>query len=173
VLVHNVPYFITCQVQRQTSVPPVRVVAPAVLHALDAIRSRWGAELHGYVVMPDHWHSLITTHPPHGISRVMGSVKTRSAMAIRRCTGTEGPLWQRRFYDHVCRNSDDFEETLAYIHYNPVKAGLVESQEQWMWSSWYGYADGSEPPIMVDPIGGPFEAGWVEWSRHSAPRRRR
>ena len=172
VVVHNVPYFITCQVHTDVTLPVVAVMAAAVLDALKRIRSRWGAELHAYVVMPDHWHALITTQPPHDISRVMNSVKTRSAMAIQNRTGLAGPVWQPRFYDRVCRDAGEFGETLAYIHHNPVGAGLVESPAEWPWSSWYEYAEGGVAPVTVDRVEGPFDAKWTEWARHRPPRRR-
>ena len=46
-----------------------------------------------------------------------------------------GKVWQSRFYDHVVRNGLDFEEKLNYIHYNPVKHGLVDDSKGYPYSS--------------------------------------
>jgi putative transposase len=39
--------------------------------------------------------------------------------------GSKGPFWQKRFYDHVIRDDDDFGRHLDYVHFNPVKHGFV------------------------------------------------
>ncbi len=53
----------------------------------------------------------------------------------RRETG----IWQRRFWDHMIRDEDDYYAHLDYIHYNPVKHGLVQSVRDWPWSSFHRY----------------------------------
>ena len=40
-------------------------------------------------------------------------------------------LWQHRFWDHMIRNERDYENHFDYIHYNPVKHGLVPKPEDW------------------------------------------
>jgi putative transposase len=47
----------------------------------------------------------------------------------------EANVWQESFYDHVIRNSKEFVERLNYIHYNPVKANLVDTPEDYKYSS--------------------------------------
>ena len=44
-------------------------------------------------------------------------------------------VWQPRFYEHCIRDERDFHNHLDYIHYNPVKHGLVSSPDQWAHSS--------------------------------------
>jgi putative transposase len=44
-------------------------------------------------------------------------------------------LWQKRVWDHVVRNEAGFGRALDYIHYNPVKHGLVTRPEDWEYSS--------------------------------------
>ncbi|HEX3819912.1 MAG TPA: hypothetical protein VHW45_06255 [Candidatus Sulfotelmatobacter sp.] len=48
-------------------------------------------------------------------------------------------------------------EKLRYMHRNPVKRGLVESPEQWRWSSYRYYLLGEAGPVSVD-------TGWTEIS---------
>jgi putative transposase len=45
-------------------------------------------------------------------------------------------FWQRRFWDHVIRDTDDFERHLHYIHYNPVKHGYASDPSRWPHSSY-------------------------------------
>ena len=46
-------------------------------------------------------------------------------------------IWQPRFWEHTIRDADDFERHFDYIHYNPVKHGLVRCPHEWPWSSFH------------------------------------
>ena len=48
-------------------------------------------------------------------------------------------LWQPRYWEHTIRNDKDFERHMNYIHYNPVKHGVVERVKDWPYSSFYRY----------------------------------
>ena len=78
-----------------------------------------------YVVMPDHIHLLITIHGGHPgtgvptrtseIARFIGSLK-------RFCNKEYGEnVWQPRYYDHIIRNQEDYNEIWEYIENNPLK----------------------------------------------------
>lgn len=49
----------------------------------------------------------------------------------------EGTVWQRRFYEHVIRDERDFNQHMNYIHYNPVKHGLVRQVAEWPYSTFH------------------------------------
>ena len=51
----------------------------------------------------------------------------------------ETAIWQRRFWEHTIRDHDDLSRHTEYIHYNPVKHGLVESVRDWLYSSFLQY----------------------------------
>ncbi len=59
-------------------------------------------------------------------------------------------FWQRRFYDFNVWSAHKHREKLRYIHRNPVKRGLVESPDQWRWSSFRAYAFAEPGPIVVN-----------------------
>jgi len=52
-----------------------------------------------------------------------------------------GRVWQWRFWDHIIRDQRDFNKHLDYIHYNPVKHGLVSSPLEYPHSSFAQYVD--------------------------------
>ncbi|MCH8992100.1 MAG: transposase [Acidobacteria bacterium] len=62
-----------------------------------------------------------------------GGTETQRS-ASRRKRGERG-VWQRRFWDHVIRDDDDYGRHMDYIHYNPVKHGLVRCPHAWPHSS--------------------------------------
>jgi putative transposase len=47
--------------------------------------------------------------------------------------------WQRRFYEHTCRDDDDVQRCVDYIHVNPVKHRLVDQVRDWPWSTFHNY----------------------------------
>jgi len=91
--------------------------------------------LHAFVVMPDHYHLLVTLLAAHRIPQVVQRINSLSARFLNAAIGREGRIWARRFYDHVVRNTDDFHECMQYIHHNPRVAVLVESPCDHIYSS--------------------------------------
>lgn len=81
-------------------------------------------DLASFVVMPNHVHAVFQLRGEHQIERVLGSLKSYTALQINRKLARQGPLWQQENWDHVLRGVTDFFRCLAYIQDNPGKAGL-------------------------------------------------
>ena len=76
-------------------------------------------------------------------SRGLAPAPTRSASKIAK---REKGIWQRRYWEHAIRDDADLERHLNYIHYNPVKHGLVSRVGDWPFSSFHRYvAEGILP----------------------------
>ena len=91
-------------------------------------------ELGAYVVMANHVHLLI--RPLIAPDRIMQSLKGVTAREANRLLGRTGePFWQKESYDHVVRDEGEMGKIRKYIENNPVKAGMVESAEEFRWSS--------------------------------------
>jgi putative transposase len=133
----------------------------------------------GYVVMPEHFHLLISEPQDESPSTVIQAVKlgfvrrlpagrsdkSPTSRTEREKWGTpdipeilEAPvtagirrhIWQRRFYDFNVWTERKRIEKLRYMHRNPVKRGLVEGPEQWGWSSFRSYAYGEAGVVRVN-----------------------
>jgi putative transposase len=107
-------------------------------------------EIVASVILPDHIH-MIWTMPEDACDfstrwRLIKSHFTRawckegtvSKSASRRKKG-EQDVWQRRFWEHLVRDEADLTRHFEYIHYNPVKHGLVNSPSEWKYSSFTDY----------------------------------
>ena len=92
-------------------------------------------KLHAWVIMPNHVHVLIT--PAHGVRLpiVVHSWKSYTAKKANTILGLQGEFWQREYFDRMIRSERHFAYTIAYIHNNPVKAGLCRNPEDWQFSS--------------------------------------
>jgi putative transposase len=104
-------------------------------------------EVMGYVVMPEHVHLLITEPRRELIAAALHSLK----LSVGKQTETR-PFWQPRYYDFKVYTQAKLIEKLNYIHWNPVKRGLVHNPEDWRWSSCPYYKTGAQGPVRIDPV---------------------
>ncbi|HET7102233.1 MAG TPA: transposase [Terriglobia bacterium] len=126
-----------------------------VAAAMNESRRRLGFLLCGYVLMPGHWHALISTDDPLTISRVVQNIKWISARSLNGRRGAAGPVWQHQFWDRFVRHEKEFAARFD-MHLNPVKKGLVSKPEQWRWSSYNNFALDKETvrrcPLRVNTV---------------------
>ena len=87
-------------------------------------------ELHNFVIMPDHLHLLLTVDGEMTIEKAMQLVKGRFSYRLKKEFGYPGEVWQRGFSEERSDSSESFSRHREYIAQNPVKAGLVDSPEQ-------------------------------------------
>jgi putative transposase len=104
----------------------------------------------GYVVMPEHFHLLITEPEVRDPSVVMKVVKERFTKLLHHGGVRTRPIWQKRFYDFNVCSTEKRIEKLRYLHRNPVKRGLVKAPEEWKWSSFRTYIYGEEGLVKVN-----------------------
>jgi len=133
------------------------------LHILEQTRQRFRLVVVGYVVMPEHVHLLITEPEVGTPSTAMQVLKQRTARELLPRKKRRDPrqqelfgeetrraFWQARFYDFHVWTAKKRVEKLRYMHRNPVKRGLVESPEQWRWSSYRFYLLGEAGPVRIN-----------------------
>ena len=103
-----------------------------------------------FVLLPDHIHCIWTLpEDDYDFStrwRLFKSYFTRRCLDEYKGFQTasmykkgELAVWQRRFWEHTIRDEDDFNRHVDYIHYNPVKHGIVKSPKEWPYSSFHRY----------------------------------
>jgi len=91
-----------------------------------------------WVVLPEHMHCLWTL--PEGDSdysgrwRAIKKVFSKALPGIANARG-ERDIWQKRFWEHTIRDERDYRAHMDYIHFNPVKHGLVLHPAEWAYSS--------------------------------------
>ena len=118
--------------------------------AVARARIRDAFEIDGMVVLPDHLHCVWRL--PEGDSdfstrwRYIKSCFTRGHLDMggregrrsqsRRSRGERG-IWQRRFWEHVVRDEDEYAAYMDYIHYNPVKHEHCDCPHAWPHSSFH------------------------------------
>jgi putative transposase len=99
--------------------------------------------LHEFVLMPDHFHLLIT--PSIALERAVQLIKGGFSYQAKKELGSNMEIWQRGFADHRIRDAADYDKHLYYIHLNPVKKHLCGSPAEYRYSSAF-------PGWKLDPI---------------------
>jgi putative transposase len=109
----------------------------------------------GYVVMPEHFHILMSEPKAGNLSVAMQVLKYRVSRKCRRPHESEEQIrlapafWQARYYDLNVYSGKKKIEKVRYIHRNPVTRGLVKSPEEWRWSSYRYYRFGEKGPVKI------------------------
>jgi len=126
--------------------------------AFRVVRTARPFEVDAMVVLPDHLHCIWTLPPGDAdFATRWRLIKTwftkhcdpalRAAPNHARTAKREQALWQHRYWEHTLRNEADFARHVDYIHFNPVKHGLVSSAMEWTYSSCRRYVEaGVYPP---------------------------
>jgi putative transposase len=138
--------------------------------SIEEVRASMPFEQLAFVLLPDHLHSIWRL--PEGdadFSTRWARIKKDFSKMWRALGGKEGcqspskskhrerAVWQRRFWEHLIRDERDLACHYDYIHYNPVKHGLVRCVADWPWSSFHRFVQhavyepcwGSEEPQTI------------------------
>ena len=140
-------HFITCSCYRRQPLLRSPQCRDIFLKVLEQTRKAYQFTVVGYVVMPEHFHLLVSEPERGTLSTVLQVIKQRVSRKIEK-EGSD-PFWQRRFYDFNVWTAKKEREKLKYIHRNPVTRGLVSSPEMWKWSSFRSYCSGERGVVAV------------------------
>ena len=117
----------------------------------------------GYVIMPDHVHSIVWLPETDLLSHFMKSWKQTSSLKLKRVMrgllpnyaariSSVDPFWQAKYFPFVLYSEQKAQDKLDYMHMNPVNAGLVTKAVDWKWSSARCYLLGEPVDVPVEWI---------------------
>jgi putative transposase len=118
----------------------------------------------GFAIMPDHVHAMVWFPAPESLSGFLQFWKGRSSHEMKRFLSeslaeygetflSDDPVWQTRFYDRNIFTEEEAREKLAYMHNNPVKAGLAKEPADWVHSSARWYEKEQSAGVPIEPWG--------------------
>lgn len=153
-------YFITATIIEWqnvfTSIPLFETVISSLKHCI----AKKGLHLHGYVIMPNHAHYIVSSEPPEKLSDIMRDfnrftsqsitafleeLQRKEVLAVFRTSaleegrGNHYKVWQEGFHPVAIDTEKFFQEKLDYLHKNPIRKGFVERPEHWRYSSARNY----------------------------------
>jgi hypothetical protein len=118
--------------RRTTGIGPVRLVQTTVSHR----------RLGGFTRTPARGMDLADGRsrlfrPMEADQEPLFPAACQDGRAARKKSTGEYELWQSRFWEHTIRDESDFAYHIEYIHYNPVKHGLVKRVRDWPYSTFH------------------------------------
>ncbi len=96
-------------------------------------------DLDAFCLMSNHVHVVFSpleneTGAYYALQNILHSLKRHTARQSNKVLQRDGQFWQHESYDHVVRGRQEWERIVRYVLHNPVKAGLVETWEDWPWT---------------------------------------
>lgn len=143
-------------------------ICDLLVESIQKAREHYNFALFAYVFMPNHVHLLIYPRKEdYSTSKILGAIKRPVARKAidwirKNCPQKLGTLetsekgrkycfWQRGGgYDRNINNVDVLFNSVNYIHKNPVRKGLVETDCQWYYSSTANWKHLGEGPLKID-----------------------
>jgi putative transposase len=150
----GVCFFVTTCFHEHRRLGDTTGVYDALADSLRYYLDKYSALLPAYVFMPTHLHLLLMIDGDR-LSPFMRDFKKFVAQKGIQQTGViSSKVWEPRFDRVIIQSEVIFLQKMEYIHRNPVKAGLVERDEDWLWSSAPAYRKGTQQLVPI----------WTNWS---------
>ena len=121
---------------------------PILIKNIDQIRQSFTQTQYNFhiiagVVLENHMHIIIQSEKAEDFSKIIQSFKSKFSRQMQfnenqteeQKNRREKGIWQRKYYDHIIRNENDFYKHLDYIHYNPIKHDYVKKAKDWKYYS--------------------------------------
>ena len=126
-------YFITASTAQRRprfqKEPMARLLVEVMFH----YRDDKNYLLHEFVLMPDHFHLLVS--PTLSLERSLQLIKGGSSYRARKELGFSVEIWEKSFYDRRVRGAEDYYNFKQYIRQNPIKQGLACTLADYRYSS--------------------------------------
>jgi putative transposase len=145
-------YFLTTIVNDRKKLLKDDAICSIIFEDLYFYRRKYEFQLHGYVIMPDHLHLLLSLKENRDISKIMHDFKSNTDRELNKVLKRNGAFWQEGFYDHILRDERDFRKRIDYIHKNPLNAGLVKDLSDYPYSSFATYYLDDDSVIRIDKL---------------------
>jgi putative transposase len=104
-----------------------------------------------YCLMSNHVHFIVVPQHSDSMAKTFNQAHMRYSQYFNRKMGNKGHLWQGRFYSCPLDEAHQYV-AVRYVENNPVRAGLVERAEDYLWSSALSHARTMSNPVLSDDL---------------------
>ncbi|MDR0213556.1 MAG: transposase [Comamonas sp.] len=163
----NLPHHI---IQRGNNGTEIFVDAQDRQTMLDLLREmsrRFAVDVHAYVLMPNHFHLLVTPKMADGLPQFMQAVGRSYVRYFNNRHGRSGTMWEGRYRCTVLQAETWLIPTMVSMDLNPVRAGLVARASDWVWSS-YAHNAGLKNDVLISPHARFWVMGNTPFARDAA-----
>jgi len=119
------------------------------LECLSVASKKYGCQIHAYVLMTNHVHLLVTPEEDYALSDMMQSLGRRYVRYINHSYKRTGTLWEGRFKTSLVQSEQYLLTCGRYIELNPVRANMVQTPDEYKWSSYAHHAWGKDDGCLT------------------------
>lgn len=131
-------YHVTSRGNEQKDIYKSRRDREQFLSYLESSVTRYGAKIHAYCLMTNHYHLLLET-PEGNLSEILRHINGAYTNYFNAKRKRSGHLFQGRYKAILIEADEYLMELTRYIHLNPVRCGIVTKPEDHPWSSYNDY----------------------------------
>ena len=124
-------YLVTAVTAERRSLFQVTAAAELLERTILDYRSQGRFLLHAFVIMPDHFHALITPAPDVSLEKAMQFIKGGFSFRLK----SKADVWMRSFNESQIMSEEKFVSCVRYIEDNPIRRGLVSTPQAYRFSS--------------------------------------
>jgi putative transposase len=124
-------YLVTAVTAERRSIFQVTATAELLERTILDYRNQGRFLLHAFVIMPDHFHALITPAPDVSLEKAMQFIKGGFSFRLR----SKLDVWMRSFNESQIQSEDKYANCVRYIEENPVRRGLASTPEKYRFTS--------------------------------------
>jgi putative transposase len=128
-------FFVSGTAWGRRSIFQTERMARLFLDVLRENREKKRFEVHGFVLMPNHFHALLTPAADTSLEKCVQYIKGGFSFRAKKELGFAGEVWQAGYNEHRVKDASDYQQHLRYIHENPVRAGMCGSPKEYEYSS--------------------------------------
>lgn len=115
---------------------------------LSDCKAKYNVDIYAYCLMNNHIHLLLHSGS-ESLASFFKSLESRFARWYNEKYDRYGYLFQERYHSKTVENAEYYLTTLAYINYNPVKAGICQYASEYRWSSYNAFYGENNPLIDI------------------------
>ena len=116
---------------------------------IGAAAEKFQCDIHAYVLMPNHFHLVLTPHLENGVGKLMQYVGRYYVQHFNARYERTGTLWEGRYRATLLDPKQYLLPVCHYVEANPVRAGLVKRVGDYGWSSFAANALGDDDPLVT------------------------
>jgi REP element-mobilizing transposase RayT len=167
ILDERYPYFITSTIVEHYNILKISSFRDIIIDGFNFLTEKRNIEINAYVIMPDHFHVIakgkdlgihISRFKSYTARRILDLLEEQNRRAwLKKFEGAKADhkkdrvyqVWMEGYHPKQIINRKMMIQKIAYIHYNPVEAGLVRKEKNWEYSSWGDYYECSSGLVEV------------------------
>jgi putative transposase len=128
-------FFISATAWGRRSVFQTERMAGLLLDVLRDYREKRRFQLHEFVLMPNHFHLLLTPAAGISLEKCVQYIKGGFSFRAKKELGYAGEIWQAGYNEHRVKDASDYQQHVRYIYENPVRARMCGSPKEYEYSS--------------------------------------